>query len=112
MLELRGSSFIHDMGIICGIFAIVSLTSSLVKSSKAKPNKFLADSTFFIYAIHNIFIWHLAKVVVKLWFVDSLAYMCLLYFAVPILDIAICLALYWLLRRYAPRVCSILTGGR
>lgn len=111
-LGMHGSSFIHNAGIVCGVFAAVSLMARLVESGKVKPNKFLAESTFFLYAIHTIFIWHLAEVIVKLWFTDSPVYMCVLYFTVPILNIAISLALYWLLRRYAPRICAILTGGR
>lgn len=108
----HGSSFVHNASIICGVYAAISLMASLVESGKVRPSKFLAKSTFFLYAIHSIFIWHLEKVITKLWYVDSPTYMCLLYFTVPILDIAISLALYWLLRRYAPRVCAILTGGR
>lgn len=109
---MHGSSFIHNAAIVCGVFAAISLMASLVESGKVKPNKFLAESTFFLYAIHAIFISNLGDVIVKLWFVDSPVYMCLLYFTVPISDITISLALYWLLRRYAPRVCAILTGGR
>lgn len=59
-----------------------------------------------------IFMYDLAKIVVKIWVVDSPLYMVALYFAVPCITIAICLGLYWLLRKYAPCVLSVLNGGR
>ncbi|MDE6688612.1 MAG: acyltransferase [Prevotella sp.] len=35
-----------------------------------------------------------------------------LYFTVPILSIVFCFTLYMLLKKYTPKVCNLLTGGR
>lgn len=104
--------YLHNIGIILGIFTAVSLMSILLENKRIKVNKFLAESSFFIFAFHIIFIGDLSKVLIKLYFIDSYAYMAVLYFLVPIVDICICLVLYWLLRRFTPRLCALLTGGR
>jgi len=94
-----------------GIFAAVTIVNWLLDKRKIKNVPFLADSSFFIFALHMIFIGDLGKIIVKYTFIDSPIYMAVLYFLVPIVDILICLGLYWLLRRYTPRLCALLTGG-
>lgn len=110
--EWAYNGYIHNIGIVLGIFTAVSLTSILLEKGKIKVNKFLAESSFFIFALHIIFIGDIGKVLVKLCFIDSYIYMAALYFLVPTVDICICLGAYWLLRRYTPRLCALLTGGR
>jgi len=110
--DLACNPYLHNAGIVIGIFAAVQLAATLLERGKVRVNKFLAGASFFIFALHTLFIGNLAKVFVKVCFIDSPYYMCLLYFAVPITTIAVCLALYWPLRRCAPKLCVLLTGGR
>jgi len=84
----------------------------MLEKGQLHVNKFLAASSFFIFALHNIFEGDFGKIIGKVSFVDALWYMALLYFFVPCVSIAICLCLYWLLRRYSARFCALLTGGR
>lgn len=106
------SLYIHNIAIVLGIFTAVSLTATLLERGRLRVNKFLADASFFLFALHMIFIADVGKVITKLMFVDSPWFMTALYFCVPIITITICLSLYWLLRRYAPSLCALLTGGR
>lgn len=110
--EWEYNIYLHNVGIVLGIFTAVLLMSMLLENKRIKVNKFLAECSFFIFAFHSIFIRDIANVLVKICFIDSYIYMAALYFLVPIVDICICLGVYWLLRRFTPRLCALLTGGR
>lgn len=110
--EWEHNGYIHNAGLILGIFTAVSLTATLLDKRKIKVNKFLADSSFFLFALHIIFIGDVGKILVKIAISDNYFYMAFLYFLVPTTTILICLALYWLLQRFTPRFCALLTGGR
>ena len=77
-----------------------------------RVNKFLSDGSFFLYALHALLMLVLARCITKVFFVDSLFYTVALYFVVPCLTTAVSFGLYELLRRYTPRICAVLTGGR
>lgn len=105
--------FLHHAGIIVGVFAAVNMVSKLLEYGKIRASDhFLADSSFFLFALHTLFMHYLAVKIVSLYVVDSPYYMLALYFIVPCATIAICLALYWLLRRFTPSFAALLTGRR
>jgi len=106
------NGYIHKMGIIIGIFAAVGLMSILVEKEKIKSGGFLADSSFFLFALHGMIVIVIGKVILKFVFINNAFYFMFIYILTPALTVTICLALYWLLRRYAPRLCALLTGGR
>lgn len=53
--EWTCNSYLHNVGIVLGIFTAVSLMSILLEGKRVKVNKFLAESSFFIFAFHVIF---------------------------------------------------------
>lgn len=106
------SGYLHDAGIILGMFAAVSLVANLLESGKIRVSKFLADSSFFLFAMHGMIVAAIGKVILKLVFINNSLFLALVYFLVPIITILFCLGLYWLLRRYTPCLCALLTGGR
>lgn len=111
----RGSllnDYLHNIGIFVGIFAAVSLVSLLLEKEKLRVNKILADASFFVFALHTLTMGIPGKMIKTLLFIDSPVYMAALYILVPALNVLLCLALYWLLRRFAPRLCALLTGDR
>ena len=112
--ELTCNEYIGKVGILVGVVAAVVLVSHLLESGKAKVNSNLANSSFFIFAFHGIFIADVGRFAFTTLHIpgNNPYAMLALYFAVPTLTILVCLALYWLLKRYAPKVCSLLTGGR
>lgn len=103
---------LHNVGIVLGMFTAVSLTASLLESGEIRVNKFLANASFFVFALHCAFLGFLPKLVIMVFSCDSDACMAFLYFFVPTLVIAICLSIYMILHRYIPRVADVLTGGR
>lgn len=104
--------YIQNLAIAVGIVATVCLASKGLRMGNTNKRKFLTDSTFFIYACHWIFLSDLAKIMVKLFSTINTRIVILLAFLVPTVTILICLALYWLLRKFIPRLCTLLTGGR
>lgn len=111
---LACNEYIGKVGIGVGVVAAVVLVSHLLESNKVKVNSNLANSSFFIFALHNLFIGNMGNLLFMILHIpgNNPYAMLALYFAVPILTILVCLALYMLLKRYAPKVCSLLTGGR
>ena len=103
---------IREASLIFGIFAAVVLTARLLERGTIRVNKFLSDGSFFLYALHGLLIAPLGRCVTKAFYVDNALYMTALYFLVPLSTTAISYVLYRLLRRYAPRICDCLTGGR
>lgn len=110
--NLAYNPYIHNAGILIGLVAAVSLTACLLENKRIRVNHFLASASFFLFALHTLFMGNLGSLITKLTFVDTPVYMLLLYLVVPTLTICICLAFYWLMQRYTPRLLALLTGGR
>lgn len=112
--EMVFNSYIHKLGILLGIVSVVIMTSYLLEHKKIKVNATLANSSFFIFALHYMIITNIGKVAFILLRVpDNNPFaMLTLYFGTVIVTITICLVFYVLLKRYMPRTCNLLTGGR
>jgi hypothetical protein len=106
--------YLHKLGIIVGVVSAVVVALYFVNANKGKWSIALANSSFFIFALHYIFIGDVGKFAFIFFHVpeNNPFAMLALYFAVPIFSILVCLALYAFLKRYVPKVCSLLTGGR
>ena len=112
----RGTSYnlyIHQAGALLGIVSVVVIVAYLLESGKVKVNKTLANSSFFVYALHVSIIAEVAKVVFIVFHLsDNVFSMLVLYVITPLCTAALCVALYVLLKRYVPFLCNLLTGGR
>ena len=106
--------YLHKVGILFGVVSMVVIVSNLLVFGKVKVNNTLEKSSFFIFALHFLFIGELGKVFFMLFHVvDSNPYaMLALYFIVPIITVLLCLGLYVILKSYLPGICNLLTGGR
>lgn len=94
------------------IFLIVTI-SYLIEKDKIHVNDALANCAFFLYAMHALVIVDIGKILfVGLHLTDTPITMIILYFAISISTICICLLTYYLLKKFAPKICSLLTGGR
>ena len=111
--EISINYYIHFAGIFLGIISGFVIVSYLLSHDKIKVNTTLANSSFFVFALHTLIISDLAKILlIGLHLPDTTLVMLLLYIIVPILTICICVMLYMFLRRYLPSLCGLLTGGR
>jgi len=106
------SFWFHNVGIIVGMIAVTYIVSILIKKQKIHTNQFLSDASFFVFALHGIFISKLMKILVMTIHPQSPVLILFIYFMVPIATILICLWLYRLLSGFFPKAMKIATGGR
>lgn len=113
-IGLEFNIFIHKIGILFGVVAAVVVVSLLLESNKVKVNTILANSSFFVFALHTIFMGDFVRFLFTLFHipVNNPYAILALYFFVPIFCVLVCLTLYLLLKRYFPKTCNLLTGGR
>lgn len=96
-----------------GIFAILGLTAHFIKSGKWQVNIFLAESSFFIYAYHQIFLGMLTKRTLPFFIRHNVEIgMCVSYLICPVVIICIGLLLYMTMKHYMPYSIDALTGAR
>lgn len=110
--ETTWNCYIHSAGIIVGIIAAVVVTANLLEKGKIRTSSFLANGSFFIFALHTLFMGDLSKVIFIFAGSQSPVFLLFLYFFVPISTTLICLGLYKGLKTYFPTCAKLLTGGR
>lgn len=104
--------FFHHLNILFGMVTVVTISSSLIEKAKIHVNSFLSGASFFVYALHNLFLGKMTKVVVMIAQPESPYFVLFLYFLMPTVAILICLGIYKLISRYLPSMGIVLTGGR
>ena len=105
--------FIHKAGIVLGIVSIVRIATYLVEMGKARASALLAGSSFLVFALHTLVMDDIGKVLfTALHLPINMGTLLLLYFIVPSFTILFCLGMYLILKRIAPSLCNLLTGGR
>lgn len=108
-----GKKIVKFFFITSGIASSFCGAAWLLNNEKTHVIPFLAGSSFFIFAAHEVLI--LQKVVAP--FVHTIlpsgqGWNCLDFFIVPAFAICICLGLLYLLERLLPRTATLLTGNR
>ena len=104
----------YDIKVLDGIYVysacIVSIAiASYFKSAQmSKP----AESSFFIYAYHGIFILLVDKSITSLLHCKNEFLWCVIFFVLPSLIIVTGYCIYNILSRLLPRFTAIITGGR
>lgn len=106
------SFWFHYTGILTGLVSVTYIVSELIKIGKVEISKFLSDASFFVFAMHGLFISKYMKAIIMVFHPESPYVVLFIYFFVPITTIIICLGLYKLLYRYLPSVAKVVTGGR
>lgn len=107
------NEYIHKTGILLGIISFVAISSLLVLSN-IKIGKSLTGSSFFIFALHTLFMGDVGKIVFRLCNMpgDNPWIMLIIYFMVPLFTVLTCYFLYMLLKTHTPKLCSMLVGDR
>lgn len=101
---------LRRIGILLGMAFIVSLTARYISNGQWKTNKFLSESSFFIFAFHMTALLVIQETV---HFSSSTDIICtVLYFSKSSLIVIGGLVLYYLLKKWMPRFTAIITGGR
>jgi fucose 4-O-acetylase-like acetyltransferase len=95
------------------IIVVVAVTARFIEKGSWRPVKLLADSSFFVFAFHEL------PIAAPLYFIkhktivpqnDAVA-LCL-YFLIPVVAVAFSVGLYYCLKKRMPAFTSLITGGR
>lgn len=105
-------TYIHQTGILIGIPAAISLTAWFIQRGTWRETPFLAASSFFVYAYHAYPLSTLSFVLYRILRPASDAMFLFLYILRPLLIILIGLGIYYMMKKWMPKVAGVLTGGR
>ena len=108
-MQSNTDSWDFQLGILLGIGAIFSLTIHFIKcgSENCKFTKILSETSFFIYCLHDLLLQFLKPFFSEILGTGDFAYLSLI-----VVDIALCLGFFYVLKRISPKVTSLLMGGR
>lgn len=106
--------FVDNTGIIIGVISSFVIASYWIEYRGGKVNLLLANSSFFIFALHQMFLGDIARFAFIMFNIpeNNPFIMLVFYFVVPIFTIFLCYTLYKCLKLFTPLLCSLLTGGR
>lgn len=101
-------NIIYPFFIISMVVSVVNLTYSMVKKGCGNLLISLSSTTFFIFAAHSLLLPYVRIAVQKI--TNPLeTYGCILaYFLIPIVTILICIFLFYVLKRYTPRLAKVI----
>ena len=110
--------FIFPVFVISCIWIYIKFAEYITKQKGFELAPFLAKSTFFIYLLHACPIAGIRSIISK---TNTIIYSAvhhfsapwLLYYLIsPFIIVAICLLIYYIMQRWTPKLCSLLTGSR
>lgn len=109
LMQSYSNCWDFQFGILLGIGAIFSLTMHFIKCSNGncKFTQILLETSFFIYCLHDLLLQFL-----KPFFSEILGTGDFAYISLIVVDIALCLGFFYVLKRISPKVTSLLMGGR
>lgn len=109
LMQSNSNCWDFQFGIILGIGAIFSLTMHFIECSNGncKFIQILSETSFFIYCLHDLLLQFL-----KPFFSEILGTGDFAYISLIVVDIALCLGFFYVLKRISPKVTSLLMGGR
>ena len=110
--EYEWCGYLAKINILTGMFFAVSVTAHFIGKGSWRVNKFLSESSFFIYAYHGMFLSLIIKAVCSALHPQSDAMLLLVYFLSPAIIILAGLGAYYVLKKYLPRTTAFITGGR
>lgn len=104
-------NFSHKIGILIGMIVLFNYVRYFAEQKKIVPNRFLINSSFFIYGYHGITVALVMKTYAKLvpWNEGTII---LGYFLCWIITTALGLFLYFFLMKLFPNFGNLITGER
>ena len=108
-MQSNSTCWDFQVGLILGIGAIFSLSMHFIKygNGNGKFVQILSETSFFIYCLHDLLLQFL-----KPFFSEILGTGDFAYISLIVVDIALCLGFFYVLKRISPKVTSLLMGGR
>ncbi len=104
---------VYPFYVIVGCMATLNIATYIVTDNELKMPQILRKGSFFVYLLHNIMVIGIVTRFARIVFGENNAVlMTVSYLVVPLLTTIICIAIYYILNKYMPQFCSILTGSR
>ena len=98
--------------IISAVLPIFSIVSTGFKNNKLKTNIILSGSSFFVFALHSGYVMAISSFAVSK-VLPPVGLLALLnYLLCALIVTAICVVIYWSIKRFAPWLLVVLSGGR
>lgn len=104
--------YIRRLSILFGGILVISLSAWFIGKGRWHTNAFLADSSFFIYAYHALPLAFIFKIFFRVLRTETDGVSLALYFICPMITIGVGLGVYYLMRRFLPKITRVVTGGR
>lgn len=108
------AQLIYPFVVIFEVIAVISLSSTIARISKKSlyVSRSLMSTTFFVFVFHT-FILGYCRIVVQFVLRSPIwIFRVLEYIVTPLLCVTICVTTYFILDKYFPRLCNILSGNR
>ncbi len=105
-------SYLYCANVLAGMVFVIALSAHFIQKGRWRPNSFLADGSFFIFAYHRLPLVFVIKFLFHLIRPQSEAALLFLYIACPTVVIVLGLLGYRLLKDMLPRFTAIICGGR
>lgn len=104
---------IRNIFTMSGTISMFCIVSNILAKRKFKTPKLLIESSFFIYTTHTLLIKDVVIIILSklIPYTTSIA-MISKYFLTSIMTVSICVLLYVIMKRVAPKILSVLIGGR
>lgn len=110
--DCQWAIYIKQISIIWGSAFIIALTSYYISEGRWKVNKFLSESSFFIYAYHIMALPIIRRFIEIFIPLNSDFNATIFYFVWGFVSVLIGILGYYLLKKYFPKPLSLITGGR
>ena len=110
--DYEWSVYLKQVSVIWSFAYVIAFSSYYVYRGKWKVNKFLAESSFFIYAYHVIALPIIKRVIQIFIPLNTDIQLAVFYFVWAFLAVVVGLLGYYLLKKMYPKPLSVITGGR
>lgn len=112
-IDMPWRDFLYYAGGPFGCVAGIIITAWLIEKKGFRLPEIILASSFFVYALHMLFMWDLCKALfVLLHLNDNTWVLVAFYFLGVVLTYAICVGIYSLMGKVCPGFRRLLTGGR
>lgn len=112
LVQSEEPTILRRITILIGIAFTLSLTSRMISCNKWKVNKFLAESSFFVFASHIFSISFITPLITRLIPINHEIILILCFFATTILSSITSLLGYYIMKCFLPKTTALITGGR
>lgn len=104
--------FLYYAYVLAAVVSVVGMASWLVGERGVRVNRWLGRSAFFVFLSHVMVLGLMGRFTHHFLPAERWGLMTAEYVLRPLVTVALCLVLYWLMGRFAPRLLALLTGGR